>query len=170
MKNQKVYFETPEGIEEVEIQHDEDWVRVSLAGEETTFAFSKTGSKVRLQSPGGQWVDVASTRVAGGAWVSLGGQTVFLPLKDRKPRKGQDEGHKGPVSPMPGTVIRVEVAAGDAVEKGTTLVVVEAMKMEHAVKASYGGTIEKVSVGVGDRVEGGTVLVIVSPNGETQEA
>jgi acetyl-CoA/propionyl-CoA carboxylase biotin carboxyl carrier protein len=65
-------------------------------------------------------------------------------------------------SPMPGTVVAVPVDDGAAVETGTAVVVVEAMKMEHAVQAPLPGTVE-VLVRVGDRVARDQVLARVRP-------
>jgi 3-methylcrotonyl-CoA carboxylase alpha subunit len=64
-------------------------------------------------------------------------------------------------APMPGTVIAVGTKPGDSVAKGHTLVVVEAMKMEHAVSAPRGGRIKRVAVAVGDLVAEGTELVVM---------
>jgi propionyl-CoA carboxylase alpha chain len=65
------------------------------------------------------------------------------------------------LAPMPGTVVRVDVAAGDAVEAGTAIVTIEAMKMEHAVRSPGPGTVTAVSVAVGAQVDSGTVLAVV---------
>ncbi|TWB13809.1 3-methylcrotonyl-CoA carboxylase alpha subunit [Nitrospirillum amazonense] len=65
------------------------------------------------------------------------------------------------VAPMPGKVIAVLVAAGDRVEKGQGLVVLEAMKMEHTIKAQGPGTVETVRYTVGDQVPDGAELIIV---------
>ncbi len=62
-------------------------------------------------------------------------------------------------APMPGTVIEVRVAEGDAVESHQPLVVLEAMKMEQVVSAPYDGGIRSVDVRVGDQVASGAVLV-----------
>jgi 3-methylcrotonyl-CoA carboxylase alpha subunit len=62
-------------------------------------------------------------------------------------------------APMPGKVIAVKVAAGDTVSKGDELLVVEAMKMENAVRAPRDGRIKSVSARVGEMVSPGTVLV-----------
>jgi propionyl-CoA carboxylase alpha chain len=67
----------------------------------------------------------------------------------------------GPVAPLPGTVIAVYVEQGDTVVEGQVLVVVEAMKMEHQVRATSAGTVSDVAVAVGERVEAGDVLVLV---------
>jgi acetyl-CoA/propionyl-CoA carboxylase biotin carboxyl carrier protein len=60
---------------------------------------------------------------------------------------------------MQATVIKVEVAAGDTVVKGQTVVVLEAMKMEQAITASRDGVVAKVSAEVGTTVKAGFVLL-----------
>ena len=62
-------------------------------------------------------------------------------------------------SPMPGTVIKVLVAAGDRVAARDTLVVLEAMKMETPLVSPYDATVRAVHVAEGDRVTGGAILV-----------
>ncbi len=66
-------------------------------------------------------------------------------------------------APMPGLVVRVEVSEGKAVEVGEALVVVEAMKMENELRATYKGVVERIHVKAGDRVEKGAPLVTLSP-------
>lgn len=65
----------------------------------------------------------------------------------------------GPVSPLPGSVVSVHVAAGDSVSDGDLLVVIEAMKMEHRITARADVTVGEVRVAVGDKVDAGDVLV-----------
>jgi acyl-CoA carboxylase subunit alpha len=65
------------------------------------------------------------------------------------------------VAPLPGTVVQVAVAVGDAVSAGDVLVAIEAMKMEHEVLAGSTGTVTEVRVAQGDQVEAGKVLVVV---------
>ena len=60
---------------------------------------------------------------------------------------------------MPGRIVAVRVAAGSAVAKGDVLVVVEAMKMEHAVRAAKEGAVKRVLVSEGQMVGFGDVLV-----------
>ena len=62
---------------------------------------------------------------------------------------------------MPGTVLAVEVQAGQAVRQGQLLVIVEAMKMEHRVTAPHAGTVSAVRTRVGDQVSAGDLLVVL---------
>jgi len=62
-------------------------------------------------------------------------------------------------APMAGRIVAVQVAAGQAVDKGAALVVLEAMKMEHPAFAPVAGTVQRVCVAVGAQVAAGTVLV-----------
>ncbi|WP_333590446.1 acetyl/propionyl/methylcrotonyl-CoA carboxylase subunit alpha [Brevundimonas sp.] len=65
-------------------------------------------------------------------------------------------------APMPGRIVAVPVKAGDAVTKGQTVVVLEAMKMEHALTAPFDGVVEAVNVAVGDQAPDGAVLATVA--------
>lgn len=62
-------------------------------------------------------------------------------------------------APMPGKVIAVKVEAGQAVTRGQELLVVEAMKMENAIRAPRDGRVKSVTAKVGDAVSPGTILV-----------
>ncbi|GAB2967637.1 ATP-grasp domain-containing protein [Amycolatopsis acidiphila] len=70
------------------------------------------------------------------------------------------------VAPMPGTVLRVAVAAGDTVAAGDPLLWLEAMKMEHRISAPADGVVAELPVAVGRQVEVGAVLAVVSPKEE----
>ena len=65
-------------------------------------------------------------------------------------------------SPMPGTILRVEVAQGAAVKEGQLLVVLEAMKMENEILAPKDGTVAQVVVQKGSHVETGSPLIVLA--------
>ena len=64
-------------------------------------------------------------------------------------------------SPMPGTILSVNVQNGSAVKKGDVLMVLEAMKMENEIMAPCDGTITSVNTSKGSSVESGTLLCVI---------
>src|SRR5262249_6285367 len=66
------------------------------------------------------------------------------------------------LAPMPGTVVRVAVTAGDNVREGQPLLWLEAMKMEHTIAAPATGVVTELPVSAGQPVDVGTVLAIVT--------
>lgn len=66
-------------------------------------------------------------------------------------------------SPLIGTIFRISVSAGDSVEAGREILIIESMKMEHPVQAGVDGTIASITVSEGDTVAEGQVLVVITP-------
>jgi acetyl/propionyl-CoA carboxylase alpha subunit len=109
----------------------------------------------------------AAAAFGAGSWqVWWRGLPWELPLGARPRLIDAEAGPAHLGSPMPGTVIAVRVAAGDTVSRGQELVVVEAMKMELAVKATAGGVVTAVLCAPGDPVERGQTLVDFEPAAE----
>jgi biotin carboxyl carrier protein len=75
------------------------------------------------------------------------------------PKKIGDQGGDGLVTKMPGKVVLLKVKVGDAVEKGQTLVIFEAMKMEQELKSPKSGIVAKIHVVAGQAVDQGTHLL-----------
>ncbi|MEX5637213.1 biotin carboxylase N-terminal domain-containing protein [Parafrankia sp. FMc2] len=101
-------------------------------------------------------------------WVGAGGSAWAL-AERRAERDGDGaSGERGGEarSPMPGIVVDVRATAGDTVEPGAPLVVVEAMKMEHTVVAAVAGQVKDVLVRVGDSVALDALLAVVEPAAE----
>jgi len=71
----------------------------------------------------------------------------------------------GPSTPVPGTVTHVAVGAGDVVEAGAALVVLEAMKMEHTIRADVDGVVAEIHVRVGQSVDAHTIVATLTPTG-----
>ncbi len=67
----------------------------------------------------------------------------------------------GTSAPVPGRIVAVQVAVGDTVEEGQVLVVLEAMKMEHTIRAAAAATVVEVRVAEGDQVDARQVLVVL---------
>jgi propionyl-CoA carboxylase alpha chain len=76
---------------------------------------------------------------------------------------GSEDAAGGFVARMPGKVIELRVKVGDSVRAGETLLVLEAMKMEHPMRATDDGVVSEVRVALGDQVESGALLLVVEP-------
>ena len=101
-----------------------------------------------------------------GVIVTARGQDyTFLPTAPRT--GGSHAAADGAIlAPMPGKVIAVDVAEGDTVTAGQRLMVLEAMKMEHALTAPFDGTVTELSANEGGQVQVEAVLAVVEPNEE----
>jgi acetyl-CoA/propionyl-CoA carboxylase biotin carboxyl carrier protein len=100
-----------------------------------------------------------------GIWLGRGGSAWLL--RERAPTSagsGARDAHGPLVSPLPGTVTAVHVAAGDQVAAGAAVVTVEAMKMEYVVRAPAAGQISELSVRIGQSVRLGATLAIIEPD------
>jgi pyruvate carboxylase subunit B len=117
-------------------------------------------------------VDGESTTVAahadGEAWAMLvDGWPVRAEVVDERTRAiramtartGASNAPKPVRAPMPGLIVRVEVAVGDAIRVGQGVVAMEAMKMENELKSESAGVVSRILVEPGQAVEKGAVLV-----------
>ncbi|HEY0252943.1 MAG TPA: biotin carboxylase N-terminal domain-containing protein [Kofleriaceae bacterium] len=95
-------------------------------------------------------------------FVLADGAATTLVAEPRFPDHAAETVKGGLVAPMPGKAVKVLVAQGQIVEPGAALVVLEAMKMEHTVRATDGGTVKELHVAVGDQVDTDRLLAIVS--------
>ncbi len=127
---------------------DRDGIDVELAGRRAFYAVTARGDRLHVQSPRG---------------------TVDLDVVPRFVPPGAAAVEGGFVAPMPGVVLEVRCSAGERVTAGRTLVLLEAMKMEHHVKAPFDGVVAEVRVAVGDQVENGAVLLVVEPDGTAED-
>ncbi|HMG41440.1 MAG TPA: biotin carboxylase N-terminal domain-containing protein [Acidimicrobiales bacterium] len=133
-------------------------------------SLSRTAGRARLDFAG--QVTVVHLAVAGPTvWVGRDGEawrfTEPDPAAVRDPGSGPG-GAAAVTSPMPGTVVALAVAVGDEVVAGQALVSVEAMKMEHTLRAAVDGAVSEVLVEAGDRIALDQLLVVVKAAG-TQE-
>ncbi len=101
-----------------------------------------------------------------GDWLGRDGDTWHVQDHDPVEASLSGAGRSGAdtlAAPMPGTVTVVKVAVGDAVEAGQSLLVVEAMKMEHVISAPHAGTVTELDVIAGATVAMDQILAVVAP-------
>ena len=131
---------------------------------------------IEVHDIGDGFVDVTVGGVRRPVTVDLRSDRIFVdsPLGSddlvvvaRFPDASRAEAAGALTAPMPGVVVRVHVEAGDKVAPDDPLVVLEAMKMEHTVRAVDAGVVAEVRVTVGQQVSGGDVVaVVVEPPGD----
>ena len=86
---------------------------------------------------------------------------ILFKIMPRFKSIGQEVKDGGLIAPMPGKVIDLMVEVGSKIKKGDTLVVLEAMKMEHAIKAIEDGVIDELFIKNNDQVENGALLMVI---------
>jgi 3-methylcrotonyl-CoA carboxylase alpha subunit len=136
----------------------------------------------QLELPGGQWLVAGEIAADGDLLADLDGKRLraavirhdreltilhqgrswLLQLHDpRLDAMDGEESQNGLLAPMPGSVVSIDVAAGERVKQGDPLIVVEAMKMEHSIAAPFDGLVKELCFAVGDQVEEGDELLIM---------
>ena len=121
-----------------------DAIDVEVDSRRSRSRISRAGDRITLQGPRGD---------------------VELVREPRFEIPGTGDVSGGFVARMPGKVIDLRVAAGDSVQAGDTLLVLEAMKMEHPMTATEDGVVTEVLVGLGEQVEAGALMLVVEAAG-----
>ena len=154
---------------DVEIHRQGGHISANVDGREYELEAQQDSPALLLQAADGS---VFNCRVEGDSStgrpidVFVGACRYTLTLTDPKRLRataaagGQTDGAARIVAPMPGKIVRVLVDQGAAVEIGTGIVVVEAMKMQNEMKAPKTGVVAAINVTVGATVNGGDVLAI----------
>lgn len=145
-------FRSPEGPIEVTVaKQDDEW---SLGGLSTTVM---ADGRLRIVGSDGRISFGHVAKVGDVWWVHTLGHT--FKLERIEPGSSDTDDGGGLTAPMPGKVLDVLVSAGEVVSAGTTLVVLEAMKMEHRIVAATDGVVMAVHFAAGDQVEQGVALL-----------
>ncbi len=138
-------------------------VTLAHAGETRVLRVEPDADTQLMEERVGEWVGVDAHQVT----VVHHGYAFVLDRPDAfGPGAGAAAGDSDVVAPMPGTVLAVHVASGDAVSSGQSLGVLEAMKMELTLAAPFGGIVALVDAEPGRQVPIGHLLFRVEPAGE----
>jgi biotin carboxyl carrier protein len=149
----------------IELERDAERWRISLDGEPTQADALEISPGVFSILLNGKSHQVRVTPTPAGALTLQTGRHEFTaevtdPRAWRGRRHGalEAEGRQQIVAPMPGKIIRVLVQAGERVEAGQGLLVVEAMKMQNEIRSPKSGTVERLLVKEGQPVNAGEAL------------
>ena len=153
----------------VELEHKADGWQARLDGEAMAADVVETLPDTFSVLFSGQSHQVCVTPSSGGQLqLQTGGLEFTAEVIDPRSWSGrrhgaaEAEGRQQIVAPMPGKVVRLLVKAGDAVEAGQGLLVVEAMKMQNEIRSPKSGSVERVLVAEGQAVNAGEVLCVVA--------
>ncbi|MFG3258142.1 biotin carboxylase N-terminal domain-containing protein [Streptomyces sp. NPDC048172] len=155
---------------------------VSVAGAEAVPARLAEGPRPRLEFDGVTHTfdhapsdsgDGTGPGTGGGVWLGRDGEAwhvgPFDPVEASLSDVAGAHGADALTAPMPGTVTVVKAAVGDQVSAGQSLVVVEAMKMEHVIAAPHDGTVIELDVTAGTTVAMDQLLAVVEPHAEAED-
>ncbi len=159
----------------IQLDHNTHAYNLELAqrGKTASLTFEGQTYTAEILRAGDGWLDICLTapktirvfafvsRDGPKRWVTVNGQTFLLTQPTGLIKRG---GHARLVAgaltaPMPGQIRAMQVAEGDSVSKGQTLVIIEAMKMEIKVAAPFDGTIKSLKVQPGQTVEKDELLL-----------
>lgn len=138
-----------------EARLEADAVVLEIEGTPRRAEFRRLGDGLFLLNLDGRMLRCFVSTDASGTWVTVEGRLVRL--RTSSTVVGSAGGSL--VAPMPGRVVRLCVKEGAEVEAGAELLRLEAMKMEHAVKAPRQGKVKAFLVKEGEQVQGGRLLV-----------
>ncbi len=152
------------GAHDIEIDYLRDGYRLRHAGIDAPLAASSAGGSRLALRFADRTLAADVVRNGDELHVFVEGRHRVLTLVDVIAHAGEhDGGDTGLAAPMPGKVIAVNVARGARVAKGAPLLVMEAMKMEHAIVAPSDGVVDDILYDVGDQVTEGAALVAFTP-------
>jgi biotin carboxyl carrier protein len=155
---------------EVEVERVATRYRVTLDGQVVDVdARAVTAGMRSLRIDGASHVASVTDGPDGELTVQVDGEVHAVRVEDAarhaiRTRGGAARGEGGQTlkAPLPGKITLVAVKPGDAVNRGDTLLVIEAMKMENELKAAQPGTVSEVHVAPGQAVNPGDVLLVIA--------
>ncbi len=131
-----------------------------LDGRRVTFDVSRRDGRLEAIRIGQDVFRIRVAREKERVFVWCAGEVrEFLRAGRRRARMAEAEG--GLAAPMPGRLRRIVAKAGSSVARGDVILILEAMKMEHAIRAPRAGTVEKIFHAEGDLVEAGAPLAAI---------
>ncbi|HKV00123.1 MAG TPA: acetyl-CoA carboxylase biotin carboxylase subunit [Vineibacter sp.] len=150
--------------QEIEIDRRNDGALAATVGDKTLVLHVGSSRDARVRfAVDGVWRQAHAHAVAEGWLVELDGLSLAFADVTHEAPQGADAAGDGTLrAPMDGRIVAVKVAAGDAVARGQTLVVLEAMKMQHQIRAAADGTIASVVVKEGEQVPARAILATVT--------
>lgn len=158
---EKTFSINGQDIKVQDYKHTGHSVSFSLNGTRHFYMLlSRDGQEMILDNGGRFRAAVSSQSLEGESMVISNGKEAIGAVAGKKMKKaGPLSG--GLTSPMPGKIFKVLKEEGAPVQKGDTILILEAMKMEHSIRSDKDGNVKKINFKVGELVQGGVTLAEV---------
>jgi biotin carboxyl carrier protein len=156
-------------LRKLQVEFKDGQYHVNLDGKEYLVNSSVISDHCLSLLVNGKAFTVYLTEANGKKYISIGGEQFLVQETALESVRASSRDSSGiaeePVaaSPMPGKVVKILVKAGDKVERGQGLVIVEAMKMENEIKSPVNGIVEKISFAPGDLVDAAQPIIEITP-------
>jgi len=152
---------------DIDLDLDPENALVKVEGKSYPYTFTQHNGRYYLRYGHKQWVVTDLKAHGQDIQFKIDGKIVKTTVKNEEVllleslgmKAEQESNDSNIVAPMPGKVLSVEVKVGDSVQKGDTLIVLEAMKMENEIKSPVDGIIKTIRVQVSQTVEKQTLLL-----------
>ncbi|MEO8500261.1 MAG: biotin/lipoyl-containing protein [Vicinamibacteria bacterium] len=155
---------TGEKSARIEVRQVQGRYHVTVGERTLELDWVRTGEQEASVLIDGASHDITVDKTPEGYGVLIRGDRFDVDLKDAVKGVALGKVAHGPLkltAPMPGKIVKVLVASGEAVEAGRGVLVMEAMKMENELKASRAGTVQEIKVKEGQAVEMGALLLVI---------
>lgn len=158
---EKTFLINNQEIKVQNFKHNGDTVSFSLNGQNYVYSLiSREGFEMVLDDGGRFKAAVGTPNKDAQSMVICNGKEAILSSAGKKMKKaGPQAGAL--TSPMPGKIFKVIKDSGSEVKKGETILILEAMKMEHSIRSDKDGKVKKINFQVGELVQGGVILAEV---------
>ena len=150
----------PDGeLRELVVQSKDGIFTCKALSEFEEISFKKgTDSQLLIFSSDGKCEKAHCAKVGDTWWIHYAGRVIKTDIIELG-SSGEDDAESGLSAPMPGTILEVLVEIGDKVSSGQSLLVMEAMKMEHRITAPFDAIVDEIHFSVGDRCDQGSSLI-----------
>ena len=157
----KIFTINGKEVKVQDYEHTGDGLSFTLNGKSYRYAVvSRNQQELILENGHRMKAAVGTPNREGDRMVMAGGREAMVTVAGKKVKKAAGVSG-GLTSPMPGKIFKVLKDVGAEVKKGEAILILEAMKMEHSIRADQDGKVKKLNYKVGELVQGGVTLAEV---------
>jgi 3-methylcrotonyl-CoA carboxylase alpha subunit len=159
---EKIFIINGEEIKVQDYQLNGEKLEFTLHGQKHFYMLIARDQEMTILDNGGRFsAFVSSPNPEGESVVFSNGLEAMGSNSGKKMKRHHLQGGAGLKSPMPGKIFKILKQLGDQVKKGEPILILEAMKMEHAIRSDKDGVLKKIHFKMGELVQGGVTLAEV---------